>query len=243
MVQRLLNAHGRIIVYDEFPLFAFAAAKQLVADFDAFLQQPVERWRRLSAPDVAARRAELVVGLWRLVSDPDLHRLDAAAASVMGVKTPQAELDFPWYEQVFAAHDLRYLYCLRHPRRVLESLAAMEWMKHAQDLLGTVLEMYAASYRCLRQLEDLAPRRVLVARVDQVAAGETERLAFCGDMLGFLGLAPSPDVRRFAAEWPIVDHWAERRAAGLPEQALDRFRSDPIVEEIAARFGYDLDRP
>lgn len=240
MVQSLLNAHRHILIYDEFPLFMFGDLRPLVVTYETFLGTSLEAWRGLAPAELRRRKAELVTSLWRLVSDPEKYRADSTGARVVGMKTPRAEVDHAFYDSVFEAGELRYLYCLRHPLRVFASLCAMPWMRAVPDPAGHVRELYADSYKHLCALEE-TPGRVLVVQVDRVGPTAEERHAFCRQVLGFLGEAPTPEVLDFAGRWPVVDHWASGREAGPVRELLAGFARDEVVQEIAHRFGYRLD--
>src|SRR5437667_250720 len=140
MVQHLLNSHGRIVIYDEFPLYAFDGLREFLSKYREFLSGKFESWRSLSICGPRTRRAELVVDMWRTVSRPELHRRKPDAVRVVGMKTPRAELDAHFYGEIFQGLNLRYVYCLRHPYRVLQSLYDMPWM-------GEEIDDYVAQVR------------------------------------------------------------------------------------------------
>jgi len=240
LVQDLLNEHGQILLYNEFPLYTFRDVMPLISAYEQFVTSDEELWREISPAEAKVRKGEILFDLWRVGSKGAKHDTEPANFRVVGMKTPLAETEFRFWGRAFEAYDLKYIYCVRHPCRVLESLCST-WMRQHADPVTSIRNLYSNSYHHLCAIERIDAECVLTVQADRVGQTTEERLAFCRRILDFLGVELTPGVLEFVEKWPSInDSVRFGPKAKLPNNWVQTFCSDPHILEFAERFNYEL---
>lgn len=228
MVANILNAHGQVVVSDEFKAF-----EGLAETLDA-----IERGRGKKLPDWHREKAYAASQLL-IDASPASTRRKAADARYFVNKTPSAIFRLKEIEAIWGLHRPAYVYCIRHPLRILRSLANMPWNRNSPR------KNLKRMYRSMRVLRDLRQRRdVKVAQVDTLSAPDTSR-AFVLSLFEFAGITPDDRVLRYAEKPLSPANAAEKHTPGgqvdeLPERTVRRIRRHRHYRAICREFGYEL---
>lgn len=148
-------------------------------------------------------------------------------------KTPSTELYFERIMWACNSQPPLFVYCVRHPHKVLRSLMRMPWN---DKTLEERVNLLASS---VQQLDDMqyGGVDVKVVQIDKVDA--KERLTFGQSLMDFLQLRMTDQVSDYLVRWPVAQP-AENvigaaKGAEIDEAALAA--SKPL-SDICARFYY-----
>lgn len=208
MTARILNVHPRVAITNEFPTECTAAAFDLLSTVENYMSAWPDRAEIVGWQSA---RATMMTDIW-LNASSSYVRNKAKGAERIANKTPENERFFADFERLFTAHKPQYLFCVRHPERVLRSLKNMPWNSRS---VRQNWKLWKASISTLLEMERSAGDRVFRVQVDRL---EDADIAGLGERIfKFLGLG--------------LDDAARQRFAGLgPAQPLTDIMSDNIVE-------------
>ncbi len=243
-VGQLLRCHPGIAVADEFPLPVLLSVPQLLSEVGGLLSAPFEGWRQAELSSVPLRKMRLLIQLWAAVTgDREQARRLLVPDIRPGVKTPSAELYYQFYEDVFALAPPLWIYCVRHPFKVLRSFASMPWA--SGKVVEQVSDLYRRSLEAYCELEHLASERVLPVGIDHAGDIGLPRLQWASSILALANEVPTLEVNRFIGEWPRMDHWnaadgQRRAAASIDAESLVWFAKQRHIRHFCQKFGFDL---
>lgn len=140
MVATLLLQSPNIAITDEYPLTRLRNGNNDSA------QSLIKNW-------IAASQLRIQQKAW--------------SAPRIGNKTPLVEMFFEEFEALFTATPPLYVYCLRSPLKVLQSLKSMPWNRYT---VWQNWERYKESLRMLERMMDDIPDRVMIARIEHSIA-------------------------------------------------------------------------
>lgn len=200
LVRELLNAHKRIVILDEFPMGRFPSLMTLAGELESLLQDPLESWRGQAELPFQRRLAWLVSSVWASASRPKvLFRFREGSMRRFGVKTPSAERNYPELAKLFAPFLPQYVYCMRDPAAVYESLLSVPWGVHYQP--EAVVAMMEASWQAVQAIQREGLGEVFIFDLRQAQEKLRTRLQVVARLFAFFGLPWSLGVLRFCWIW------------------------------------------
>lgn len=223
-VANIINSSDEVIITDEFPSGITEKMFSLVKGMDIFFNKRDYK----NADEWNKRKIELIHDIWlanSLVSEVDKN------VKYVGNKTPSNEFFFDEYES-FMSFDLpKYVYCLRHPLKVVESLKNMPWNKSS---VTENLERWKESYCIYQNMKKKCKNRVISVCFDN------ERDANYGilgkKIFSFMGIAYTEIIDNKLGE-KIPSQPRESVLKGKPLTPLtakekNLFYSDPFFSEV-----------
>lgn len=121
MLATILNKHPDVLITDEFKVFRDLS--KLVVKIGQTKKAKLPQWQSQKRFFAARVLAELTPGIFGKVP---------ASVVVFGNKTPSAIEAISDIEYLFGS-DVKYIYCIRHPLRILRSLKNMPWNKNSVE--------------------------------------------------------------------------------------------------------------
>lgn len=204
LVRELLNAHRKVVILDEFPMARIPSFMALAGELECLLQDPLESWRGQAQLSFQRRLAWLVSCLWASASRPEvLFRFVKARNRRFGMKTPSAELNYRDLAKLFRPFFPQYVYCMRDPVEIYESLLSVAWGVHYQP--ETVLAMLYESWKAVQAIQAENLGSVFVFDVRQAREGLKMRWHNATRLFAFLEVPLSLGVVRFCWSWPEVN--------------------------------------
>ncbi|MGQ9836132.1 MAG: sulfotransferase [Thermoanaerobaculaceae bacterium] len=204
LVRELLNAHKRIVILDEFPMGRMPSLMALAGELESLLQDPLESWRGQAELRFQWRLAWLVSSVWPSASRPKvLFRFLESSARRFGVKTPSAEGNYRELAKLFGPFLPQYVYCMRDPGGIYESLLSVPWGGHYQP--EAVLAMLEASWKAVQAIEKEGFGTVFIFDLRQAQGELKTRLRMVARLFAFLGVPLSLGVLRFCWLWPGIN--------------------------------------
>lgn len=155
-------------------------------------------------------------------------------------KTPRIELAYK--EIVACCSDVppQFVFCARHPLKVLKSLANMPWNK-GRDAVTNAGRL-ATSVKNLERMQADGVS-VLPVFIDRISEDRDERIAFYARIFDFLGADYPAEVQEAAGEW-LVAQPTEKVVTDSPKVDLtgadrNRLRQDDAYRYCCRVLGYD----
>ena len=174
----------------------------LAGELESLLQDPLESWRGQAELGLQWRQAWLVSSVWASASRPKvLFRFLEASKRRFGVKTPSAERNYQELAKLFAPFLPQYVYCMRDPAALYESLLSVPWGVHYQP--EAVVAMMEASWQAVQAIQREGLGEVFIFDLRQ-AQGKL-RLQVVARLFAFLGVPLTLGVLRFCWMWPGIN--------------------------------------
>ena len=181
-------------------------------------------------------RADMMIDIW-LGASSGYTRKKAKNASRFANKTPGNEHFFEDFEELFAACRPSYIFCVRHPERVLKSLKNMPWNNRS---LRANWKMWKTSVLTLQTMERLAPGRVLRVQLDR--SGDADLVELGERLYRFLGLGLDPSIRQELAGMRAAQPLSEVRgedAVDLTDRERRMIKGDRKYDRLVNLLGYE----
>ena len=165
----------------------------------------------------SSRKEELVHDVWLANS---VFSGDKKNYKFIGNKTPSNELFFEEYEGVFTENKPFYIYCVRNPLKVINSLNNMPWNKE------TPLEnweRWKVSFDIYLKMSSFSPGRVLLVSFDDPIEGGFFEVGT--KIFSLLGLDASEEM---------IEGWKASKPAQPKESVLKGKEVKELDPEIVA---------
>ncbi len=225
MIAGLIASHPSVALSGEIP----RKAVEIIASAVEQLDEPLGQKKRLLKQWEEMRQEYFLNCLANTAP-----RTTARPGTRFCNKTPSMELAWEKISSMCQTEPPLFVYCARHPRSVLKSLANMPWNRRTvEDNLSKLLKSCDALDGILA-----SGGSAFVSQIDQVA----DRFAFSDQLLNFLSLDKTPEVQRYVRRWPTRQPTADvvDAARDLTEAELAFLDRSEEYAGLCRRFNYDL---
>lgn len=224
MIAGLIASHPTIALSGEIP----RKAVEIIAEAVEKLDEPLGRKKRLRA-QWSLMRQDYFLNCLANTSPKTAERTGSRFCN----KTPSMELAWEAITSLCQSERPQFVYCVRHPRQVLKSLANMPWNG------ATIQENLARLLRSTDALDRLLADggSVFVSHIDQVS----DRDAFSRGLLDFLSLDMTPEVDRYIQRWPTRQPTKDvvETARELTQEETDFLDNSAEYADLCRRFNYE----
>lgn len=235
LLGELVGSCPRVDVISEPPpLRRFTAFPVLASQYWAWRTETMrdenQNWKNIDEGTARRRIDEVFLGFCSalnpvpftgLAADERISRHELRDTETLCLKQPNGEFDIPYHVQTIRSLELRYLYCVRDPRRVFRSLLSMPW--GAGTSPDGFLDRVEQSFLHLSKIDE-PERRLRVVNVNHFSRDVQSRVAKIPSLLNDLGLTVGDAALRFISEWPHVNRTHETsRAQEASEEELRAF--------------------
>lgn len=233
MLVRILDLHPQLVVTNEFPFDCMGAALNLFSRLDGYMAEWPDRSEKV---EWLSSRADMMIDIW-LGASSAYTREKAKNARRFANKTPGNEHFFEDFEKLFAACRPSYIFCVRHPERVLKSLKNMPWNNRS---LRANWKMWKSSVLTLQTMERLAPGRVMRVQLDR--PGDADLVGLGERLYRFLGLDLDQSIRLELAGMGAAQPLSEVRSedvVDLTDREMRIVRGDRRYGRLVKLLGYE----
>lgn len=236
-VRNLFNSHSDIAMSDEFFLYKYPSISSLFSDFRVVLEAAGNRG------ELGPRKALVMYSLWFAASS-DIYLEETWKASYFGNKTPGAEHDFEFYEDVFAACPPTYVYVMRNPVNVFISRLNMNWgpLPNIRQQIGRYLKSIARYEEALHRFAD----RVQLLQIDKMGGDYEARLSYVETLFSKIGLPLDDKLKQFVKRWKPAQTAKSKLKRGqklvtaLSEEDVSTIRAHSKIMDVIEKYGYEV---
>jgi|GEM_PF-4071777 len=155
-------------------------------------------------------------------------------------KTPSLELLYKKIASYCSTEKPQFIYCVRHPKKVLRSLKNMPW---GSGSIEDNLKVFERSTVCLKQMQNDDAVSVHVVQIDKVGETKSDRLAFSKSLFDYLGEEITDEVIAHTEEWapaqPATEVLKVEKLVEFDESELAVLERSDIYKKLCAQFGYE----
>jgi hypothetical protein len=194
MISDLVTSHPKIITSDEIPVRVIESIIALVDTADVAIRKKRGRVR-----DWKARREDFFLNT--IANTYKSGRgIASQTPSRFSNKTPLVERSFEGINRICDTQKPIFIYCARHPKKVLTSLKNMPWNTRP---MARNLDLLVNSAQALGAMRDL-DLSVKVVQLDKVPACYDARLDFSRSIFDFIEEDMGDSTLSFINRWPTA---------------------------------------
>jgi Sulfotransferase family len=233
MIADLVASHPHIITSDEVPRRMVSAAISLMETADSSIRRKRHRgnyWSNIREDFFL----NIIVNTYR----PGIgvsHRVPSRFSN----KTPFIEWFFDKIIDICATESPVFIYCVRHPKKVITSLKNMPWNTRSTD---ANLKLLMKSFHSFQEMKARGVS-VKVVQLDKVTSCHDARLNFTKSVFDFLEEAMEDSILSFVERWPIAQPTSrvlkEKTPTVLDEREEQLLYVSPNYKQLCDAFGYD----
>ncbi|WP_413616401.1 sulfotransferase [Halomonas cupida] len=216
MVASILNQHKNIVITDE--AHSFSNLHALIRQAD---RMPRNDGWKYSRVEIAQN--------FMIETSAQYIRDSSTTARRFGNKTPGLEFMLDQVKSIFP--DAIFIYCLRHPVKVVRSLKNMPWNKR------TTQENWDRFKASVEIFEKMKPRAMLV-QVDQVSNVDEQR-KLVRDLLDFVGEDLDENMPYYSGDEWTPANTIKKPLDSLSDTEMSSITNDRYYKKFCKKYGYD----
>lgn len=235
MLANLVASHPNITASNEVPRPVMTSILNLMDTSDATyskLKSQSESW--------ANNRQDFFLNVIANTYGPGARRT-VRAKKRFANKTPSLETLYKKIASYCTADKPQFIYCVRHPKKVLRSLKNMPW---ANTSIEENIKSFERSTEFLRQMQADDSVSVYVVQIDKVGETRDERVAFSKALFDYLEEDLTKEVIAHTEEWapaqPATEVLKTDKLEELDETELAILAQSAVYKKLCQQFGYEV---